>query len=88
MQRHNTVKFETNISRKGIVRGKSQFPYSCVCERFIYSQDRSAHSAAGKYGDRFWEYTKIAHRNECGKIETDAAQFLFWEYMNGIFVAV
>ncbi len=43
--------FETNIPRKGIVRPQSQFPHSCVCERFIYSHDRSAYSAAGKYVD-------------------------------------
>jgi hypothetical protein len=36
-------------SRKGIARGQSQFPHSCVGERFIYTQDRSAYSAAGKY---------------------------------------
>ncbi len=35
-------KFETNIPRKGISRPQSQFPHSCVCERFKYSQDRSA----------------------------------------------
>ncbi len=45
--------FETNISRKGIVRSLSQFPHSCVCERFIYSQDRSAYSAA-VYGPFLW----------------------------------
>ncbi len=45
-------KFETNIPRKGIARAQSQFPHSCVCERFIYSHDRSAYSAAGKYVDR------------------------------------
>jgi hypothetical protein len=28
-------KFKTNILRKGIVRPKSPFPHSCVCERFI-----------------------------------------------------
>ncbi len=27
----------------GIVRPHSQFPHSCVCERFIYSQDRSTY---------------------------------------------
>ncbi len=27
----------------GIARPQSQFPHSCVCERFIYSQDRSAY---------------------------------------------
>jgi hypothetical protein len=28
------LKFETNIHRKGIARPTSQFPHSCVCERF------------------------------------------------------
>jgi hypothetical protein len=45
-------KVETNIPRKGIARPQSQFPHSCVGERFIYSHDRSAYSAAGKYVDR------------------------------------
>ncbi len=30
------------ISLMGIARPQSQFPHSCVCERIIYSQDRSA----------------------------------------------
>ncbi len=30
-------KLETNIPRKGIARTQSQFPQSCACERFIYS---------------------------------------------------
>jgi hypothetical protein len=30
-------KLETNIPRRGIARHKSQFPHSCVCQRFIYS---------------------------------------------------
>ncbi len=42
-------KFETNISKKGIARSQSQFPHSCVWQRFIYSHYRSAYSAAGKY---------------------------------------
>ncbi len=29
-------KFETKIPRKGIARPQSQFPHSCVCERFIH----------------------------------------------------
>ncbi len=29
-------KFETNIPRKGTARPQSQFPHSCVCERFIF----------------------------------------------------
>jgi hypothetical protein len=40
-------KLETNIPRKGIARPQSQCPHSCVCERFIYSHDGSAYSAAG-----------------------------------------
>jgi hypothetical protein len=31
------------ISFLGIVRPQPQFPHSCVCERFIYSQDRSTY---------------------------------------------
>ncbi len=27
----------------GIARPQSQFPHSCVCERFLYSQDRSTY---------------------------------------------
>jgi hypothetical protein len=57
-------KFETNIPRKGISQPQSQFPHSCVCERFIYSHDRSAYSAAGKYVNRSWEYIKYIY--ECG----------------------
>jgi hypothetical protein len=26
---------------KGIARSQSRFPHSCVCERFVYYQDRS-----------------------------------------------
>ncbi len=43
-------KFEQNIPRKGISRLQSQFPHSCVCERLIYSHDRSAYSPTGECG--------------------------------------
>ncbi len=59
-------KFETNIPRKGIARPQSQFPHSCVCERFIYFHNRSAYSAAGKYVDRLWEYINRSQTHECG----------------------
>ncbi len=45
---------------------QSQFPLSCVCERFMYSHDRSAYSAAGKYVNRSWEYSNRSQTHECG----------------------
>ncbi len=39
--------FETNMPRKAISGSQSQFPYSYVCELFIYSYDQSAYSAGG-----------------------------------------
>ncbi len=42
-------KFDTTIPRKGIALPQSQFPHSCVYERF---HDRFAYSAGGKYMDR------------------------------------
>ncbi len=32
----------------GIDRPQSQFPHSCLCERFLYSQDRSTYLASAK----------------------------------------
>jgi hypothetical protein len=42
-------KIRNKYPRKGTVRPQSQFLHSCVCDRFIYSHDWSAYSAAGKY---------------------------------------
>jgi hypothetical protein len=44
---------------------KQIFPI-CVCERFIYSHNRSAYSGAGKYVDRSWEYINHSQTNQCG----------------------
>ncbi len=60
--------FETNIPRKGIAWPQSQFPHSCVCERFLYFYGWSAYSAAGKYVDRSSEYMykrSLTHECEC-----------------------
>jgi hypothetical protein len=57
--------FKTNISRKGLARPQFQFLHSCVCERFMYSHDWSAYSAAGKYMDRSWEYINRSQTHEC-----------------------
>jgi hypothetical protein len=43
----------------GFARPQSQFPHSCVCERFIYSQDQSTYLAAENKTDRSWKYTSI-----------------------------
>jgi hypothetical protein len=66
----------------------SQFLHTYICERFIYFQDRSAYSAAGKYVDRFWEYINRSETHECAEIGTEAAKFQEKEYINGIFVTV
>ncbi len=43
---HSTLQRKSHfcVPRKGIARPQSQFPHSCVCERFIYFHDRSAYS--------------------------------------------
>jgi hypothetical protein len=40
-------------------------------------------TAAGKFVDRSWEYINCSQTHECGN-----SQFLFWEHIDGIFVAV
>ncbi len=55
-------------SWKGIEWPQSQFPHSCVCERFIYSHDRSVYSATGKYVDRSWEYTNCSQTHKLWKL--------------------
>jgi hypothetical protein len=58
--------FETNIPRKGISGSQSQFPHSCVCERFIYSHDRPASLFCWrKYVDRSWDYINRSQTHEC-----------------------
>ncbi len=48
----------------GIARTPSRFPHSCVCERFIYSQDRL--TFLQQNADRSWEYISRSQTHECG----------------------
>jgi hypothetical protein len=43
---------EAFTSFSGIARPQSHFPHSCVCERFIYSQDRSTYCISCSRKDR------------------------------------
>jgi hypothetical protein len=48
------------------VLSPSSYTHICICERFIYFQDRSAYSAAGKYEDQSWEYINRSQTQDCG----------------------
>ncbi len=52
------------ITRKGTERPQSQFPQSCVCERFRYSHDRSTYSPAAEQADRSWDYINHSQIHE------------------------
>jgi hypothetical protein len=83
-------KLETNIPRKGIVRPQSQFPHSCVCERYIqyiYSHDRSAFLLQEICGPILGIYKSLTD-TWMSEIGTEAAQFPENEYINRKFVAV
>ncbi len=60
---HGTLQRQNTENLKQIF-SESEFPHSCVCERFIYSHHRSALSATGIYVNQSWEYTNRSH--ECG----------------------
>jgi hypothetical protein len=55
------------IPIKGIERTQSQFPHSCVCERFIDSQDRSTYIfSCSRIGRPIVGIYKSSQPHECG----------------------
>jgi hypothetical protein len=55
----------------GIARPQSQFPHSCVCELFIYSQDQSTYFPAAEWADRSWKYINLSKIYESRNWETE-----------------
>ncbi len=85
-------KFETIISKKGnnFAASVPISEFRCLWAIYIYSHNRSAYSAAGKYVDRSWEYKNRTQTHECGNWDWGfAIPFLEIQYkINEIFVAV
>ncbi len=88
LQRTNTENLKQIFPDKELRGHSPNFHiHVSVCERFIYSHDRSAYSAAGN----MWTHPGnllIAHIHMSVEIGTEAAQFPEKVYINGIFVAV
>jgi hypothetical protein len=88
LQRHNAENSKPIFSEKEFLgRGPNFHIHVYVSDLHIYSHDRWAYSAAGKYVDRSWEYIHHSQTHECGTWNWGRA-ILFLEYINAIFVAV
>jgi hypothetical protein len=64
----------------GIARPQPQFPHSCVCERFILTQQRSSYFLQQNRQTDGGNIS-IAHTRMNVEIGTDTPIFLFWEYL-------
>ena len=49
--------------RKETAQPQSQFPHLRICERFIYSQDRSSYFSVAEYADQSWEYINRSQKH-------------------------
>ncbi len=64
------------------------FPHLCVCERFIYSQDRSTYFLQQNSQTNRGNTVHINSAHECGNWDWGRVipfLFLFWEYLFRIF---
>jgi hypothetical protein len=61
----------------GIARPQSQFPCSCVCEQFIYSQDQFTYFPAAEPPYQSWKYINLSHIYECRNWETEHYNSVF-----------
>jgi hypothetical protein len=87
-------KIQFMYSQKRNCAPQFKFLQPCVCERFIYSRDRSTYLADAKKADQSWKYINLSQISKCWNWETEhynsvlcfgnngAAQFNFWEYRN------
>jgi hypothetical protein len=72
--------FELCIPRNKTARPYSQFPYSDICERFMYSQDRSTFFCCSQIDRPMVGIYTIAHIYMNVETGTEAAQqFPFWD---------
>ena len=64
-----------DVPNSDICRGRKRPTVTYVLKIFcfIYFQDRSTYSAAGKYVDQSWEYINCSQTPECGNWDWDLA---------------
>ncbi len=75
---HSTLQRKSHlcIPVLGIALPRSQFPHSCVCERFIYSQDRCSYFPAAEWQT---DPGNIYHRYMSVGTGGQNIIFLFWK---------
>ncbi len=82
-------KFETNIPRKGIAPASVPIStFMCLWGIYIFPPSVCLFYYRKMCGLILGIYVYIAHRHMNVEIGTEATQFLFCEYVNGIFVTV
>ncbi len=83
-----TPKIRTKYSQKRNCRPQSQFPHSCVCERLHIPRTSVCLFCCRKICGPILGICKSLADTCVWKLGLKAAQFFFWDYINGIFFAV